>query len=121
MSIESSSSSMSASTVATEEEDIEEESAVTWVKSDQHLDQLLNGELSRNRGQNLVLYRFLLRDGRIPTLRDKHWSQLVSSLSQVDILKDLNCIDWIWVIKYLAKPSIYVFQTATRIRAVGSK
>ena len=47
---------MSASTVATEEEDIEEESAVTWVKSDQHLDQLLNGELSRNRGQNLVLH-----------------------------------------------------------------
>ena len=52
MSIESSSSSMSASTVATEEEeDIEEESAVTRVKSDHHLDQLLNGGLSRNWGQ----------------------------------------------------------------------
>ena len=51
VSIESSSSSVSASTVATEEEeDIEEESAVTRVKSDQHLDQLLNGELGRNRG-----------------------------------------------------------------------
>ena len=35
---------MSASTVE-EEEDIEEESAVTRVISDQHLDQLLNGEL----------------------------------------------------------------------------
>ena len=89
MSIESSSSSMSASTVATEEEDIEEESAVTRVKSDQHLEQLLTGELDRNRGQYLVLHRFLLRSGRVPTLRDKHRSQLVSSLSQVDILKAL--------------------------------
>ena len=42
----SSSYSMSASTM--EEDDIEEESAVTRVKSDQHLDQLLNGELSTN-------------------------------------------------------------------------
>ena len=89
VSIESSSSSMSASTVATEEEDIEEESAVTRVKSDQHLEQLLTGELDRNCGQYLVLHRFLLRSGRVPTLRDKHRSQLVSSLSQVDILKAL--------------------------------
>ena len=56
MSIESSSSSMSASTVGTEEEDFEEESAVTRVKSDQHLDQLLNGELKTNAVLSLEFF-----------------------------------------------------------------
>ena len=56
VSIESSSSSMSASTVGTEEEDFEEESAVTRVKSDQHLDQLLNGELKTNAVLSLEFF-----------------------------------------------------------------
>ena len=41
----STSSSMSASTFPTEEVDIEEESAVTRVRSDHHLDELINGEM----------------------------------------------------------------------------
>ena len=87
---------MSASTVATEEEEeVEEESAVIWVKSDQHLDQLLNGELTGNCGR--YLYPDMLRGGRIPTVCDKHRSQLVSSLSQVHILKALAVIDLIYV------------------------
>ena len=36
---------MSASTFPTEEVDIEEESAVTRVRSDHHLDELINGEM----------------------------------------------------------------------------
>ena len=45
----STSSSMSASTFPTEEVDIEEESAVTRVRSDHHLDELINGELTYGR------------------------------------------------------------------------
>ena len=83
------SSSMSASTFPTEEVDIEEESAVTRVRSDHHLEELINGELTS--GLVVVVHHHLhFRVGRIPTVRDQHWSQLVSGLPQVFTFLHLN-------------------------------
>ena len=90
----STASSSSVSTLPTDvDEDVEEESAVTRIKSNQQLDEVLNGEFCLQFGHLLIVTNHIFasllflffRARRKPTVCGQHRSQLVSCLSQVVI------------------------------------